>query len=430
MSFNLQNNQNKKEEKERGKAQAQGQCKNIFLKPPTLGGSNKGSVSSISEAGSAAYKRKRYEEFYDGEEEPKGAWYEFCSKERWKYLINEEFEKILKLLKDTQQKNGKVTLALIESVKQDIAKANEFIDEGLQAFEDCKSYHSQCSAQIDRQERRIKKLLDRMPEIGKSEVTITPAPQVSTRPVQKSFALVVKGGSERKAKEIDKKLKQSMDPVKEKLKVNKIIRTKRDVIVTLHTQEDYELMKNKIAATGLEVGQQEKRPPRLVLHDVDSEMSKEEVVHALWYQNTEVYNNYTSEALEQRLKLLFKVGKKEAKVTSWVIECDCEMRKSLLQIGKVFIKWNRCKIKDFLSITRCFKCQGLWHVARYCKAEKDVCKYCAEDGHNHQSCTKKNEKRKCALCLSRGRKAEHSVTSEKCPTLLAARKRLKDNMDL
>lgn len=42
---------------------------------------------------------------------------------------------------------------------------------------------------------------------------------------------------------------------------------------------------------------------------------------------------------------------------------------------------RRCRTCDYNTITRCYRYQGLGHVARICSAEKVVCSRCAGEGH-------------------------------------------------
>lgn len=53
---------------------------------------------------------------------------------------------------------------------------------------------------------------------------------------------------------------------------------------------------------------------------------------------------------------------------------------------RIYIRFMACKVKEFLKITRCFKCQILRHNAANCKAEFEACGWCAELGHIKKDC--------------------------------------------
>lgn len=124
------------------------------------------------------------------------------------------------------------------------------------------------------------------------------------------------------------------------------------------------------------------RLPRMVIYDVPSTCTPEELGRVIRTQNESV------SAEECQVNPKFKVGKREPGGDSvdWVCEVSLQFRKTVLKAGKLFIGWSRCRVCDFLSISRCYKCQAFGHIAKYCKAEIDTCGKCGQEGHQFKDC--------------------------------------------
>ena len=106
-----------------------------------------------------------------------------------------------------------------------------------------------------------------------------------------------------------------------------------------------------------------------------------------------------------------------------VIEVSPNLRRKLLAPHKLKLLWSMCEVEDFISITRCLKCLGFGHTARFCQ-NQSKCSYCVED-HQWKECGNKRVIR-CSNCIktntyihdeSRKAKTNHSVFSKECPRL-------------
>lgn len=62
------------------------------------------------------------------------------------------------------------------------------------------------------------------------------------------------------------------------------------------------------------------------------------------------------------------------------------------------------------KVTRCFRCQRLGHVAKFCHAQAALCSACGGRGHKADTC--KALKRRCVNCLG-----DHSAAYKGCPAL-------------
>ena len=104
-----------------------------------------------------------------------------------------------------------------------------------------------------------------------------------------------------------------------------------------------------------------------------------------------------------------------------VVEISLCVRRELLTIHKLKLQWSMCEVVDFITVTRCHKCLGLGHTARFCQS-KAKCSFCAGDHHRNKF-ENKHEIR-CSSCTkattnihdeSRKANTNYSVFSRGCP---------------
>ncbi|XP_044596678.1 uncharacterized protein LOC123273338 [Cotesia glomerata] len=100
------------------------------------------------------------------------------------------------------------------------------------------------------------------------------------------------------------------------------------------------------------------------------------------------------------------------------IEAELGAAATLETLGKVKVGWTVCRIRRWERLDRCYRCQGLGHLAGSCKAEEDrsgCCWRCGETDHQSKACTKPP---RCHLCaeVGSGRASDHVAGSGRCKT--------------
>lgn len=152
-------------------------------------------------------------------------------------------------------------------------------------------------------------------------------------------------------------------------------------------------------------------------------MTDQSLIEAMKVQNELAEN---SEGLHLRILKRgsrMKINEEESRRESGniIVETDAETHKKLLNKGKVNLGWRKCKVYDFVSVLRCFKCWGFNHMAKHCRKE-EICQHCAGN-HKGNDCEAK--RKKCINCMEKIRrynnnniKDDHEATDSKCPTYL------------
>lgn len=80
----------------------------------------------------------------------------------------------------------------------------------------------------------------------------------------------------------------------------------------------------------------------------------------------------------------------------------------------MYVGWAACRVEDYLGVSRCYKCQGLGHIAKFCRVKDDVCGHCSQTGHQLRECPKKGESPECGLCRGQGVRSDHRINTVDC----------------
>ncbi|EFN68078.1 Uncharacterized 50 kDa protein in type I retrotransposable element R1DM, partial [Camponotus floridanus] len=83
--------------------------------------------------------------------------------------------------------------------------------------------------------------------------------------------------------------------------------------------------------------------------------------------------------------------------------------------GRIYLLWRTYKIKEYIGVTRCFKCQGYGHTAKTCNSPDQICEICGGKDHLKKDCGQK-DKVQCINCTrSRRKDSKHNTKSKDCP---------------
>lgn len=153
---------------------------------------------------------------------------------------------------------------------------------------------------------------------------------------------------------------------------------------------------------------------RLIIFSIPQEITEEEIKAAI---NKKLNR-------ETETKIIKKSQKSE--FFHCTIELDINSASHLLSTRKLLLHFHSCPIRRYISLPRCYRCQGLGHFANQCNPNKEArCENCAGT-HDSRSCTLKEEeeKHKCYNCIIQNQntntnyKINHKSSCNSCPTYL------------
>lgn len=92
------------------------------------------------------------------------------------------------------------------------------------------------------------------------------------------------------------------------------------------------------------------------------------------------------------------------------VQASKESANMLLRAGTIKIGWVNCRIRERVTITRCYRCLDFGHTIKECKGpdRTNVCVNCHQPGHRAKEC---NGVHYCPVCNS----TDHRSDTTKCP---------------
>lgn len=195
------------------------------------------------------------------------------------------------------------------------------------------------------------------------------------------------------AKQTKEVFVKSLDPVKLKLKTKRINYTVNNAIVVEAENVDLNGLREcpDLLDAGLEVKEDEKLDPRIIVHGIPVEYTKEEILQSFVELNLPEHH-----LQDAKIVSLFPARDKTHR--SCIIEIKPSCRKVLQNLSRVYIKWLSCRFADHISVLQCFKCLKFGHKAAACKNSVH-CSHCAGD-HDSSKCSTDDRVPRCYNCVS------------------------------
>lgn len=218
-----------------------------------------------------------------------------------------------------------------------------------------------------------------------------------------------------------------INPTKEKMQIKGVRKLKEGgIIVETSTEADLQMILNSkvLQENGYKTERAGTMNPRVVVYYVPLELSPQEIVEATWAQNKNMLSEYEKDDFENEFKLLFKVGQRREEFINWIAEVFPKLRTVLrnTDLKRLFIGWGDCKVEDFISVTKYFKCQLYGHVQKFCPEEERICGYCSKIGHKVVECPEKLSKKPpaCPACKKGKKRSDYVSNAKNCPAYKTA----------
>lgn len=213
------------------------------------------------------------------------------------------------------------------------------------------------------------------------------------------------------ARDTKEKFLKSVNPVKLRLHTKRINFTGNNSIVLETDKIDVDKLRNcpELKDAGLEIKPETKLNPRIIVHGIPVEYTKEDIAESILELNLPDFT-------QDDVKIVSLYPPKQKTHRSCIVEVTSECRKALERLPSIYIKWQSCKFADHISVLQCFKCLKFGHKAATC-TNKANCSSCA-GSHASENCTSED-----TICCYNCLNAKMSVMNHsaydksKCPLL-------------
>ncbi|XP_046688987.1 golgin subfamily A member 6-like protein 22 [Homalodisca vitripennis] len=203
-----------------------------------------------------------------------------------------------------------------------------------------------------------------------------------------NVVIVRKEGKE--SEEVRKEMKEAVDPRKEGINVRRMMKIKNGIALELGSKEEAKKMVESegMKRAGMEVREPVRKRPMVMLYDVEVSLTNEEVLREIHERNLK--EEFTEEEMKDEFRIRNRIvegkGDRRKKLGSLDVECSGRMRNALRVRERVYVGWTSSRVKDYIDLLRCYKCQRFGHVAKFCNSKK-ACRRCSEE-HDIRECRK------------------------------------------
>jgi len=355
--------------------------------------------------------------------------------------VSQQIENALNMIVNFTDKSGNLKKELKNSIHEAVSNLRNLIFV-------LKSNLLEKTEEYNKTRKEVKQLKDALEKEKATSTARLVAPSVNSNPAlisrgravpappsgdkKKLFSEIVCGKSEERHKltvkpkenqsseEIKKLLKSKIDPVNMKIGIRAFKSLKNgNVLIEADSKEEIDLLNSQIhdkCGDQLEINIQKRRNPRLIIYNVPDAVTPENAEDIIIAQNPDL----KLQEGDIQTKFTFKTKRKTRNL---VIEVNPQTRRQLLQ-NKLKLEWMICKVDDYISVNRCFKCSGYNHRHTECRSE-EACPLCAGK-HKLKECTASKPDYKCINCVkyntyNKDRKTHenHSSLDWSCPSLQA-----------
>lgn len=152
--------------------------------------------------------------------------------------------------------------------------------------------------------------------------------------------------------------------------------------------------------------------PLFIITGMEKGYSEEAFINILVQQNSDIAAKFDIETLKKDLKLITKKTCRNDCKENWILQAPADTFKFFVKKETIVFDLMRLYVREYVSLTVCYRCSSFNHIAKYCKATP-CCHKCGEE-HESKDC--KKLLLDCPNCKkSKIEERRHSARDPNCP---------------
>lgn len=223
---------------------------------------------------------------------------------------------------------------------------------------------------------------------------------------------------EETSEDVLERVRKTVDAKEGWIQVEKVRKGKdRKIIMGCRTQEDRYKIRERLEAAGehLVVEEVKNKDPLLVLKDVLTVHSDDEIIKAFKNQNKDVFRDLQED--EKRVTIKYRKKARNPCCGHIVLSVSPTIWRRSIDLKKIKIDLQTIYVMDQSPLIQCTRCLGYGHGRKFCKELTDLCSHCG-DPHMAVDCPKRliGEAPFCMNCVrAKLEHKEHNAFSNECP---------------
>ncbi|XP_076302220.1 uncharacterized protein LOC143220467 [Lasioglossum baleicum] len=244
---------------------------------------------------------------------------------------------------------------------------------------------------------------------------------------KKENIIIIKPKTQQESETTKKIIKEKVDIKNMPMGITKVRKGKEGtVILGCETGEEMEKVKDVVQSKlgdNYNVTESFQKKPKIKIVNISEEEMEgddDELIDTIKKQNSIGESHIIIVKKIQKKKHIddSQTRNKSKEGRSIIIEVDEVTHAVMLKKEKLNIGWRKCPVYNHLSIKRCFKCWGFYHIAKNCTRDES-CHKCAG---NHKASECKEVHNKCVNCMFKIKtynlkiKDDHDAMDPECPS--------------
>lgn len=324
-----------------------------------------------------------------------------------------EMKQLLEAIEKRYEERFKKMEAIQKNWEKSMQGATKICD-GLNQLE---NKNKELCEKIDENKSMCAEIKKTITEANVKQVSYAEAAKKVLPDPTKNLALIVKPKIKQNVKKTKSVLNEKVDPGNFKIR-NVENRNNGALVIESENAEEREKIKNAIE---IELNEDyEVRVPKptefsVIITDISFKYSETEIVEKLMKQNPVLNNS------ELRILRIYETKRYNKTVYNVKLNLEHEVYVKIMDMQRLNIGWERCRVFDGTDVTQCFKCRGYNHIAKECR-NQEMCLNC-HGCHKTNECDKESIN-KCINCVRENKKLNlnldenHATSYKKCPVYL------------
>ncbi|XP_047028061.1 uncharacterized protein LOC124636164 [Helicoverpa zea] len=277
------------------------------------------------------------------------------------------------------------------------------------ALEDCKQHTQALSEQLKEAPRYVAGQ-------GPTFAEIAATSKIQFR--EPLHSVIVSSTSDQDTGEVViEKLRTAVDAKNEGTRVERLRKARdRKVVVGFGSREEMTRATERIKRAGnLMVEEVKNKDPLIIIKDVLSCHSDEEVIQAIKCQNHHLIGDVPAE--DARMGIKYRRRTRNPHTCHIILQVSPALWQRLTSAGRLHIDLQRVRVLDQSPLVQCTRCLRYGHTRKMCTETADVCIHCG-DLHLRADCPLRQaaEPPKCRNCLlAKMPKIDHNAFDSECP---------------
>ncbi|KAG8281437.1 hypothetical protein J6590_058329 [Homalodisca vitripennis] len=113
----------------------------------------------------------------------------------------------------------------------------------------------------------------------------------------------------------------------------------------------------------------------VIFYDVELALTNDEVARKIHERNLK--EEFTEAEMKEEFRIRSWIVEGKGDRRKKLVECSGRMRNVLRKKDIMFIGWTSSRVKDYIDLPRCYRCQRFGHVAKFCNSKKSCPSYAA-----------------------------------------------------